>query len=319
MTTQIPEQPHEAAQEPQIATLAALVQQARTEAAETTQGGAVATVVQRLTQSEGAAPLAALKAEGYPDQAIAAAAQADPKDRRLKPRIRVGIVSGEPVAWLTTTGWQSAGHPSRRERRPSHESMAHAAAPAALGRWLTATLKPWPYLRVDVVGGPALREWSDQVKALAWAQIQARTSGDTSNVGSLTGGMYPDALLVERWPDPETYTSAWGADPQTPDDVAEQTLGLEIEDTRKSAGLLRSKVDRWDGAISLGAAYGVVWIVRSADVRANLVALGVGDLRRRPRQFLVAGSTCGLGGELLAPHGPEWWPARLAKQQTTRP
>jgi hypothetical protein len=120
---------------------------------------------------------------------------------------------------------------------------------------------------------------------------------------------------VERFPDAATYLGAWGHDPATQDDIAEQTLALEIEDTRKASEPLRWKVERWEAATELKMVVRVVWVVRTASIRDRLFALGVGT-KRRPNQLLVAGGRIGLpGSELVAASGQEWWPVRIYEQQ----
>ncbi len=313
MPKKVPE--NEATPENEAApSLSALIQTARSEAAKTT-GGTVRQVVARLARGDGSATVATLTSEGFPEPALVAAVTTDhPKDGRFKARAKLGIVAGEPMIWLTTTGWQSAGRASGKERAPTAESAGHAAAPGQINTWLRKVLEPWDGLDVRAVTGEPCRAFSDQVKALAWARIQG--AGDTTGgAGSLTGGLVPDALIVERFPDAATYLGAWGHDPATQDDIAEQTLALEIEDTRKASEPLRWKVERWEAATELKMVVRVVWVVRTASIRDRLFALGVGT-KRRPNQLLVAGGRIGLpGSELVAASGQEWWPVRIYEQQ----
>jgi hypothetical protein len=305
--------PEEVPQKEAAPSLSALIQSARTEAATKGGGGAVGLVVARLARGDGSATVTTLTSEGFPENVIVAAVTTDLKDKRVKPRARLGIVAGEPMIWLTTTGWQSAGRSSGRERPPSAESASHAAAPGHINAWLKRVTEDLP-VDVGAVTGEPCRAFSDQVKALAWARIQG--VGDTTGgAGSLTGGLVPDALIVERFANSETFTSAWGYDPATHDDVAEQTLALEIEDSRKASEPLRWKVERWEAATELKAVIKVVWVVRTATVRDRLFALGVGTTRR-PEQLLVPGARIGLpGSELLADSGSHWWPVRVYDQQ----
>lgn len=297
--------------EPSTPSLDALIQRARVEAATKADGGAVGTVVARLAANDGHAPVATLRAEGFPDDAIAAALTTDPEDRRRKPRARLGVVDGTPLLWLTTTGWQSAGRTSRRERSPSAESAIHAAAPTELSGWLAQQLAPWPGLRVSVSTGEPCRAWSERVKALAWSRVQG--AGDANGAyGVLTGGLLPDALLVERWHSAADYRSAWGHDPATAEDAAEQTCALEVELARKGEPL-RWKVERWQAALDLGAAHAVVWVVRSRTIADDLRALGVGA--DGSRQLLVPGAEVGLGGDAMPDLPTTWWPLRIGEGQ----
>ena len=301
-------------------TLDALIQAARVEAAKKSDGGAVGAVVERLAATDGHAPVEMLRAEGFPDHAIAAACSTDEADKRRKPRANLGIVGGAPYLWLTTTGWQSAGKTSRRERSPSAESAEHAAAPLDLSRWLRERLAPWPHLRVGVVTGEPCRAWSERVKALAWSRISSGAGDATGSYGMLTGGLVPDALIVTRWPSWDIYRSAWGENPATPEDAAEETCTLEFEASRKGSGTgsdaggpLRWKVERNEAALDLGAAHAVVWVVPDRQVAEDLQALGVG--RRGSRQLLVPAHLVGLGGDEMPDYEPVWWPLRLGADQ----
>lgn len=301
---------------PQAPTLDALITAARVEAATVATGGQVGEVVRRLADADGALPVATLRTEGYPDDAITAAITPDSKDKRRKPRARLGIVAGQPMVWLTTTGWAASGRTSRRERHPDAESTAHAAAPSEVGGWLAARLAGHHFARVGVATGEPVKAWAEQVKALAWSRIQG--AGDTTGTyGTLTGGIYPDALLVERWRDPSLYASAWGREPDAPEDAAEQLLGLEIELSAKRDEPLAWKVRRWASCLDLGAAAGVVWVVASQEVAENLAALGVGG-QQHPRQFLVAAHALGLAGEPLPDLPLTWWPLRLQGEEEAR-
>ena len=288
--------------------LSALIQRARVEATKASEGGAVGAIVGRLAREDGTASVAVLLSEGFPEAAIAAAVSPAADDKRVKPRAKLGLVGGEPFLWLTTTGWQAAGKPSRRERAPSAESAEHAAAPLRLEAWLSERLSPFPGLSVSVVTGDPCRAFSERVKALAWARISG--AGDaTGDAGVLTGGLVPDALLVERFPDDRTYAGAWGHLPTTAEDAAEQTVALECEFSPKSDAPLRWKVDRWSAALSLGAAHAVVWVVRSNDVADRLRALGVG--KADSRQLLVPAVAVGLEGHDCPEWESQWWPLRV--------
>jgi hypothetical protein len=308
-----PEPPTEAAQTEDAPTFSALIQKARCEAATRGVGGSVGLLVARLARDDGSATVTGLRAEGFPESALYDAVTTDAKDKRVRPRAKLGIVAGEPMVWLTTTGWQAAGKPSGRERPPSAESAIHAAAPGYIDAWLQKVTGPWPGLDVRVVTGEPCRSFSEQVKSLAWSRIQL---GDTTGeFGPLSNGLLPDALIVERYPNAQTYEGAWGRPPDSPDDVAEQVLALEIEDTRKASNPLLWKVNRWDTTCTrLGAAVRVVWVVRTAEIRDRLVDLGVGT-ERRPAQLLVAGARIDLPkSQLVAAAGTDWWPVGLWEQ-----
>lgn len=296
------------AEEQTTPSLAALVQTARVESATAAEGGAVGALLHRLLKTDGMASVEALRAEGFPEATVVAAITGAGLPSRARPRVRLGIVGGEPFIWLTTTGFQSCGKPSGRERTPDAEGAEHAIAPTKLARWLRTRLAPHQGLTVSVATGTATADFQRAVAALAWGRIQSK--GDPSGaLGSINQGIRPDAVMVERFPSAQTYLQAWGISPADPLDLAEQTVALEIEDSRKADHPLRAKVERWDTALDLGAAFAVVWVVRSAKVAERLQALGVGGTR--PRQLLVAGADVGLGGDKLDLE-PVWWPLRLA-------
>ena len=295
--------------------LDALIQVARLEAARASEGGAVGALVARLARGDGSASVRTLRAEGFPSTVIASAVSVSAADRRVKPRAKLGIVGAEPFVWLTTTGWQAAGRASGRERPPSAESAEHAAAPTALRAWLDECLRPWDGLSVSVATGDATREFSERIKAIAWGRVTG--SGDTTgSAGALTGGLIPDGLLIERYPDAATYVGAWGQQPTTAEDLAEQTLALEVEHSAKREAPLRWKVERWATAIQLGAVFAVVWVVKTAEIADRLGALGVGQADSR--QLLVPGSCVGLGGDSMPELAPSWWPLRLAASADAR-
>lgn len=303
---------HEPAEVTGWLTMSQLRQQARLRAATKASGGAQAELLRRLGDAPNTVvPYATLRAEGFPEDVIAACAQDDPDDKRRKRRVAHEFVGPNEVCWLTPLGLNAIGRQRSSVTPPTAESVAHATAPNALAGWLNKTLSTWPDLpRVSVSTGLPVREWAEQVKASAWARIQG--VGDATGVyGPLTGGLYPDALLVERWRKLDLYEHAWGKPPETPQDAAEQLLGLEIEMSRKGDAPLAHKVRRWSGVLELGAAIGVVWVVNARIVADNLLALGVGT-PAHPRQFLVPAAAVGLDGDPMPDLVPTWWPLRLS-------
>ncbi len=235
------------------------------------------------------------------------------RDKRRKVRARLGEIDGEPVCWLTATGHQAAGKTRGNEVRPTSDSLAHALAPSRLAKWLV----PFgPELAKDgvelsVVWGPSCRAFSERVISLSWARL--KTLADPSGgIGLLTGGLIPDALLIERRPidqaGADNYQKCWGFAPSNVDELAETVVAIEVQNaTRQASDPLRSKVDAWSTAIEkLNVASVVLWIVEPAASRV-LISLGVGDQSRRPGQILVSSGAVGLGGETFQVPGPSWW------------
>jgi hypothetical protein len=140
-----------------------------------------------------------------------------------------------------------------------------------------------------------------------------KTQADqTGDVGVLTGGLIPDALLIERRPVTDQGTlmfeQAWKRKPYDRDEVAETVVAIEVQNaTRQASDPLRSKVDAWSAAIeNLKVASVVLWIVEPAACKV-LASLGVGDSVRRPGQIFISSGAAGLGGEDFAVPGPRWW------------
>ena len=78
-------------------------------------------------------------------------------------------------------------------------------------------------------------------------KTQANQTGD---VGVLTGGLIPDALLIERRPVTDQgsamFEQAWKRKPYDWDEVVETVIAIEVQNaTRQASDSLRSKVDAW--------------------------------------------------------------------------
>lgn len=177
-------------------------------------------------------------------------------------------------------------------------------------------------LRAEVVHGAAVRRFSEEVKARAWAGLRAFPDASGA-LGLMTGGWLPDALLVTRYPmTPDgraLYQRLWGFEPTTDDDLAEAVTGLEAEDQRKANEPLRSKVSTAAEAIaSLSVVQSVVWCCRSRDVADRLRDLGVDDPSRQARQFLVPASALGMNGEDIGPVRRPWWPIAVPEDEPVK-
>lgn len=263
------------------------------------------------------------KRAGHGETAMLTALAEDPDDRRIKPRLAADLVSGEQVIWLTTPGWKACGHPSKREVRPTTQTLAHADAPRLLRQWLTPLTEVLDgHATIEVVTDPAaVAEISEAAKARAWARLRVEADADGA-IGSLTSGMRPDALLIERWWNPQTYASAYGKNPDAldPEEAAEVIWAIEVEDSTKSSASLREKTLRHDAAARLGVVRGTIWITRSAATARALAAFGIGrnDMPREGH-LAVRSWEIGLpGGEMVQQGGPRWWALTLAQRHTPR-
>lgn len=273
---------------------------------------AAAAVLRLLAEADGAMPLNILLGQGAPRDVVAYLAAEDPADKRRRPKIRLGFIADAPVAWLTSQGWAATGRPSGREVAPSADSIAHAAAPAHLARWLTQRSRTLAAEGVTVrcTYGGSCRRWSAEVAARAWAAL--RTTGDGNGaVGSCTGGnVIPDGLVTVGLPSGPTgealYARLIGGSAD-PDDLAETTYALEVESSAKAQSPLRQKVEALEAVCEqLHAARAVLWVVKSRDVARRLRDLGVDDVRR-PSQILVPARDVGLDGEDLGTVRRPWW------------
>lgn len=304
------------------ADLDTLIESARLRAASARSDEAAASAALRvLADNGGSLPVQELIRRGVQRDTLAALVdESTGTDKRKRVRARLTIVrpgtgSEVPMVHLTAVGWSATGRPSGKEVVPSADTVEHAMAPFRLSEWFDLRTESQKLVGVatTVSWGPSCRRFSDEVVARAWARL--RTSNDQSGaLGSLTGGLIPDALVVESWSSAEGFQNAWGHPPANNDELAESVTAIEYEHSAKADDPLRSKVDRWSAATEqLAACAAVVWVVRSASVADRLVALGVGDSSRRPFQYLVPAAALGLPTiNNFQGRGATWWPLRLA-------
>jgi hypothetical protein len=313
------------------ATLDAYYTARRAKAAETrAPGGGVQAVCEWLAERGGHAFLADARLGGHSDDHILAGLKHDPDDGRHRPRLAGDDVAGSPSVWLTGAGWKAVGQPRRGEVKPSTQTLTHSRAPAHLQAWLTSLLGHWAGRMSITVEQSAseIKDFSEACKAAAWGNLKGREDPD-GQVGLLTGGLRPDALIVERFPDELMYRwakkipdkDAYGSATMVDRDIlAETTLALEVEITSKSTKRLEDKVRRLDAALALGRVAGVVWLVRTAAVQRQLRDFGCGESGRRPLHYVVTAGEIGItGGDFMAPSQgyARWWPLGVAETRLT--
>lgn len=310
-----------------LETLLAIARQQ--EAMRSSSEAAQVAVIRILANAGGALPISDLTSRyGVTAQTIATLCDEEQHtDKRRKVRARLGEIDGEGIVWLTASGWQSAGKSRGTEVRPDSQTLAHALAPSRLAKWLepiVPVIAPFG-VEVDVSWGASCNAFSRRVEALAWARLKTQAD-QTGDVGALTGGLIPDALICERRTvddnGTQLFQNAWGTRPVDKDELAEHVVGFEMQTaTRQNGSPLLHKVRAWSTAIeNLGVASRVIWVVEPAACKV-LVSLGVGDQSRRPGQLLVSTGAVGLGGEHFEVPGPRWWvldvprPAPLANAE----
>lgn len=309
-----------------VAKLDAWLTAQRAEAAETrTPGGGVQAVCEWLAERGGCAFLDDARRAGQSDEHILTGLKHDPDDGRHRPRLAAGDVAGWPGLWLTGAGWKAVGQPRRGEVKPSTQTLAHARAPEHLQAWLTGLLGGWAgKLSVTVEqSASGMKDFSNACTAAAWGNLRTRDDAD-GQIGLLTGGLYPDALIVERFHDEVMYRWAKGipdvlggsATMVDRDEMTETTLALEVESTSKSTARLRDKIGRLDAALALDRIAGVVWLVRTEAVQRQLREFGCGEHGRRPLHYILTAGEIGItGGDFMAPSEGyfRWWPQDVAK------
>jgi hypothetical protein len=296
-----------------LETLLAIARQA--EAERTDSEAAQVAAIRILANAGGALPIDDLVSRyGVSKQTLATLCDEERhKDKRRKVRARLGEVDGVPVIWLTASGHQAAGKSRGFEVRPTSDSLGHALGPSRLAKWLenyTPTLSPYG-IELSVTWGPSCQAFSRRTEALAWARLKTHVD-QSGDVGVLTGGLIPDALIIERRPASEygvqLFQSAWKQNPIDRDEVAETIICVEVQNaTRQASDPLRSKVDAWSAAVeTLRVSSKVLWIVEPASCKV-LANLGVGDPARRPGQLMISSGAVGLGGSIFDTPGPRWW------------
>jgi hypothetical protein len=195
-----------------------------------------------LANAGGALPIADLISRyGVSSQTIALLRDEEQHtDKRRKVRARLGEVDGIPVAWLTASGHQTSGKSRGFEIRPTSDSLGHALGPSRLANWiepLTPTLQPHG-VELSVTWGPSCQAFSRRTEALAWARLKTQAD-QTGDVGVLTGGLIPDALLIERRPVNEQgsqmFEFTWKRKPFDRDELAETIVAVEVQNATRQA------------------------------------------------------------------------------------
>lgn len=305
-----PEQPEK--------TLDRMITEAKINAAGRNKVSGIRRCIEILAELGGACEVEDLLDRGVSKDTLAMALQGTgSSDGRSRPRLKLDVTAEDAaVVWLTTTGWQSAGFPSRRETPPSSESIRHARMPKLIAKWCerhAPRTRGMP--QIAIRNDPeTIKEFSAEAVAAAWSRIQGPLGDNNGMFGPLTGGLMPDALMIERWattPDGEAdWKKAWASSRQ-PDfqQLAETWIAIEVELSAKGEKPLKHKVKKWDAALDLGLVQGVLWIVDDEKIADRLRSLGVGNLHQTEGQYLAPAHLLDLpGAKPYKTHPSElWW------------
>jgi hypothetical protein len=254
--------------------------------------------------------------------AVLAAALAQPEgDKRVRPRLRGGLLAGHRVCWLTSAGHAAVGQPNRRESPPSQSTLRHRLAPSNVERHLITHLAPIARQRgqvlLDVVRGKPLRDLVEERRGDAWSSVRHGNLADQAEASSLLGGVFPDLLVVEDWPEAmsETRRHVWPHHGLRADraSVFESpfAVAVEVELQGKAHPLLLHKRKQHTRAMDIGGWWSaVLWIVDDRDVLTRLQRAGLGDTRNAPGHYVARACDFGIGGghDLdLSDLSQPWW------------
>jgi hypothetical protein len=297
---------------------------------------------------DGVMLLADLLAAGH-SRAVVAALLKQGSDKRLRPRLALGVVGGHEVVWLRTAGWSILNYPNRREAAPTVRSLRHRLSGHNFEHAIEQRVAPIARqndVLLEMVRGVPLRDYCKSRVGDAWTTIKTEGPEQTRDAGTVTGGVFPDVLVVENWPrkhilraKPQGLVAAtrsereqlWPSVGGIRTDDADLAVAVEIELSGKAAPLLSAKVRQHDTAMRMGWWQVVVWVTDSTDVLTRLLRAGIGDPSQHPGHYVMGGSALGFGSdpeqplrqffpgtETLDPATvvppPPWWLPHLGKR-----
>lgn len=280
-------------------------------------------VLDYIAEAGGVVFAADLLAAGHPPAVVAALAQSGP-DKRVRPRLALGVVAGHRLCWLRSSGWQAVGQPNRRECPPTERSLAHRLAAPNFERTIITHVVPparASSVLVSVLRDKPLRDYVEERKGDAWAVVKAAGADAATAAGRVLGGVYPDVLVVENWPSDlyATRSGTWpsvGGDQGVVDDASDLLVAIEVELSGKATPVLAAKVAQHDTAMALGWWHAVCWVSDDADTLTRLQRAGI-TRPEHPGHYALLSSTCHLGpvvSGLALPTGARvpWWAGRFA-------
>lgn len=288
-------------------------------------GSGALEVIESIAENDGLMLVTELLQEGHTKSAIALALQPPSDDGRAKPRAKAGVIDGERLIWLSSSGWASVGQSNRREAPPTSSRVQHRLSIPRFSSWIeykVASQTRDSEIFWDVAIGSKAREMIERHKQVAWSLNRLQTNAELLVANSqLLGGVYPDLIVVSNLPDVinlpdgrilsraefrETFhPAASGLQDFGAKNSPETISAIEIELSAKSTPALDGKVRQHDAALAALWWHEVIWVVDDPDVVTRLKRSGVGS---RPGHCFVDAGDVGIS---TAEHAvvSQWWPA----------
>ena len=289
-------------------------------------GSGALDVIQCLADNDGLMMVSELIRDGHTESAIAASLQSPGNDGRSKPRAKAGVIDGQRLLWLTSSGWTSVGQSNRRESPPSSSRVQHRLAIPRFASWIEYDVSPKTTplgLFWNVALGNKSRELIETYKQAAWSLARMNSNAEAISTHSqLLGGIYPDAIVVSSLPEtitlpnnevksradfrltyhPKSFTA------HDLDSIArpETISAIEVELSAKSTPALDAKVRQHDAALNAGWWNEVVWIDDAEEVATRLRRSGVGT---KQGHCIVDASDVGISKTPVKGVVTDWWPA----------
>jgi hypothetical protein len=283
-------------------------------------------VVQAIADSDGLVLVDELIRDGHTKPAIIAALLPPGNDGRSKPRVKAGVIDGQRLLWLTSSGWASVGQQNRREAPPTSSRVQHRLSIPRFASWVDYKVAPKTLgagIFWHLAIGNKSRELVETHKQTAWSMTRLNTNAEAIAAHSqLLGGVYPDLIVVTNLPETievpeiglmtraEFRTKFHGnvmpwldrEGKSTPETIS----AIEVELSAKSSPALDAKVRQHDAALDAGWWHEVVWIVDDEEVVTRLRRSGVGT---KPGHCLVDAADVGITNIPLGSFQSQWWPA----------
>lgn len=289
-------------------------------------GSGALDVIQCIADNDGLMVVSELVREGHTDSAIAAALLPPGNDGRSKPRAKAGVIDGQRLLWLTSSGWSSVGQGNRRESPPSSSRVQHRLAIPRFASWIEYEVSPKTSplgLFWNVALGSKSRELIETYKQTAWSMARMNSNAEAISTHSqLLGGVYPDAIVVTSLPEtitlpnnevmnrkdfrrtyhPKSFTDHDFDSMGRPETIS----AIEVELSAKSTPALDAKVRQHDAALNAGWWNEVVWIVDDEEVATRLRRSGVGA---KEGHCIVDAADVGITKTPVPSVKTDWWPA----------